>query len=343
MTLAIAEPYNRSSYEGEVGESCGECWELDTLADTRIVMVHDLCPIEGNPLCAGGHFHFDLSGEAAKVLDAQGLFEGQTRRVPCPVDGNVHIQILDRNEWGYVRFQFVNHRIPIRNADYRADNDTVWRPVQRSGGAWHVLDDNKTFASGSPGGVFRITSAQGEILECPRVLPYAQSKGTVFDLGAQLTDQHPSSGGTCVFEPPRVVFDDDYGGIDKVRWTMNPWGGASDSKVTEGCFQGACIRVDNLGQWEGFHIYYRQAFPPSIFSKLTMRVRSTLENSEITVAPSYQGDRCQETSVNVETDWSDVSIEIASVCAEQPLIDAVTVSNQGKPTVILLDDVMFEK
>jgi hypothetical protein len=68
-----------------------------------------------------------------------------------------------------------------------------------------------------------------------------------------------------------------------------------------------------------------------------------LENSEITVAPSYQGDRCQETSVNVETDWSDVSIEIASVCAEQPLIDAVTVSNQGKPTVILLDDVMFEK
>jgi hypothetical protein len=250
LTLAIAEPYNGSSYEGESGESCGECWEIDTLADTRVVMVHDLCPIEGNPLCASGHFHFDLSTEAGSVLEAGGLDEAQARRVPCPVDGNIHIQINDRNEWGYLRLQFVNHRIPIRKAEYRADNGSLWRPVQRSGGAWHVLDDNETFASGAPGGVFRITSAQGEVLECPSVLPYDRQKGSTFDLGAQLTDQQPASGGACLFEPPRVIYDDAYGGIDQVRWTMNPWGGASDSEVTDGCYKGSHLLPPGLPRFD---------------------------------------------------------------------------------------------
>lgn len=343
LTLAIAEPYNGSSYEGESGESCGECWEIDTLADTRVVMVHDLCPIEGNPLCAGGHFHFDLSTEAGSVLDAGGLDEAQARRVPCPVDGNIHIQINDRNEWGYLRLQFVNQRIPIRKAEYRADNGTSWRPVQRSGGAWHVLDDNETFAASGPGGVFRITSAQGEVLECPAVLPYDRQKGSTFDLGAQLTDQHPASGGACVFEPPRVIYDDAYGGIDEVRWTMNPWGGATDSEVTDGCYHGSCIRLDNLGQWEGFHIYYRKAFPASTFSTLSLRVRSLSGNGEITVAPSHDGERCAEKTVAVGPAWSDVSIDVTSACSAVPAINAMTVSNLSDPMVLLLDDVSFAK
>jgi hypothetical protein len=341
LTLAIAEPYNGSSYEGESGESCGECWEIDTLGATHVVMVHDLCPIQGNPLCAGGHFHFDLSTEAGMALDAGGLDEGQARRVPCPVQGNVHVQINDRNEWGYLRLQFVNHRIPIRSAEYRAADGATWQSVQRSGGAWHVLDDNQTFASGGPGGVFRLTSAQGEVLECPNSLGYDVLSGTTFDLGAQLTDQKPSTGGACVFEPPRTVYGDGYGGIDEVRWMMNPWGSARASEVTEGCFAGSCIRVDDLGQYNGFHIYYRQAFPSDTFSTLSLRLRALSGGGEIVVAPSADGERCTETRTTVGSEWTDVVVEVPSACTALPSINAVTVDNPSGPMVLLLDDIRF--
>ena len=341
LTLAIAEPYNGSSYQGEPGEACGECWEIDTLADTRVVMVHDLCPIEGNPLCAGAHFHFDLSTESGDVLHAGGLDEGQARRVPCPVDGNVHIQINDRNEWGYLRLAFLNHRIPIRTADYRAANGTEWKPVQRSGGAWHVLDDNDTFASGGPGGVFRLTSAQGEVLECPNTLTYDIVDGSTFDLGAQLSDQDPSAGGACDFEPPREVYVNGYGGIDQVRWMMNPWGDATDSEVSDGCFEGSCIRVDQLGQYNGFHVYYRQAFPTSTFATLTLRLRALSGGGEVVVAPSLEGERCTESRTVVGTEWTQVSIDIAASCGGLSELNAVTVDNPGQSMVLLVDDVVF--
>ncbi|MCC6524963.1 MAG: hypothetical protein IT373_20065 [Polyangiaceae bacterium] len=255
LTLAVAEPYDGSSYGGEPGEACGECWEIDTITDTRIVMVHDLCPIQGNPLCAGGHFHFDLSTEAAQALHGGGLDEGQARRVPCPVTGNVHVQVNDRNEWGYLRLAFLNHRIPIRSAEYRAVGDAVWRSVTRSGGAFHVLDDGVTFAASGPGGVFRLTSAQGEVLELPNALDYGVATGSTFDLGAQLTDQAPG-GGSCVFVPPAEVYGDGFGGIDEVRWAVNPWGEALGSETTEGCDggTGSCLRIDSLGQYSGFHL-----------------------------------------------------------------------------------------
>ena len=31
VTGAIAEPWNGSSYDGDPGEACGECWEIDTI------------------------------------------------------------------------------------------------------------------------------------------------------------------------------------------------------------------------------------------------------------------------------------------------------------------------
>src|SRR3990172_3848067 len=108
LTTAISEPWNGSSYGGAPGEACGECWEVATLGVTRTVMVDNLCPIEGNPVCAGDHFHMDLSHEAATALQMNGLEEGQARRVPCPVSGNIFLEILDRNQSGYLRFAVVN-------------------------------------------------------------------------------------------------------------------------------------------------------------------------------------------------------------------------------------------
>ena len=41
LTAAIAEPFNGGSYGGDPGESCGECWEVDTLGGTEVVMIQD--------------------------------------------------------------------------------------------------------------------------------------------------------------------------------------------------------------------------------------------------------------------------------------------------------------
>lgn len=84
MTVAVAEPYVGSSYGGEPGEACGECWEISTTFATRVVMVHDICPIEGNPICAGSHFHFDVSSEVAEAIDGEGG-SGRPRCEGCPV------------------------------------------------------------------------------------------------------------------------------------------------------------------------------------------------------------------------------------------------------------------
>jgi hypothetical protein len=340
LTLAIAEPWNGSSYGGEPGESCGECWEISTISATQVVMVHDLCPIEGNPLCAGGHFHFDLASEAGDVLHGGGLDEAQARRVPCPVNGNVHVQINDRNEWGYLRLQLVNHRIPIRTAEYRSATGAEYRPVTRSGGAWHVLDDGETFAAAGPGGVFRLTSAQGEVVEAANVLGYDAAIGTVFDLGVQLTDQDPPAGGACEFVPP-PVYVDGYGGIPDVRWAINPWGEARAAETTEGCHAGSCIRVSPLPQWSGLHLYYRQAFPTSTFTALSLWLRSPSGAGEVSLAPSHDGARCTETRVPVGPEWSEVTVLLADVCAAAPELNGVTMDNPGDTMVLMLDDVRF--
>jgi len=343
MTFAIAEPWNGGSYGGVAGEACGECWELDTISGTQVVMVHDLCPIEGNPLCAGGFFHFDLASEAAAALGSQGLDEGSARRVACPVTGNAYLEILDRNDW-YLRFQVVNQRVPVRQVDYRAATGGAWRPVTRSGGAWDIpTGSNDVLGPGAPGGVFRITSAQGQILEMPNALGYGVAKGSTFDLGAQLSDLAPGTGPACVFTPPAAVYVDGYGGIDQVRWQMDAWGNASASETTSGCASGSCIRVQ-LAPWDGFHIYYRQAFATSTFSTLSLKVKAASGSGTVSVSAGLDGATCSQTSVTPGKDWSAVDIDLASTCAGVASIDQVTVqATSGSGMALLLDDVRFGK
>ena len=342
MTLAVSEPYNGSSYGGDPGEACGECWEIDTINGTRIVMVHDLCPIEGNPLCAGGHFHFDLASEAAAALGGGALDEGSTRRVPCPVSGNVFAQINDRNEWGYVRLQFVNQRIPIRTAEFRAADGADWFPLERSGGAWHVAESGEMFAEDGPGGVFRLTSAQGEVVEGANVLDYETGIGAVFDLGVQLTDRDPPEGEACEFVPPADVYVDAWGGIPEVLWAPNPWDGTAIAEVESGCRSGSCLRIDPLPQWSGFHLYYRQAFPTSTFATLSLWARAAAGAGTIDVAPNGDDGQCTVTSVAVGTDWTQITIDVASTCAGYGTLNTVTIQNTGDAFELLLDDVRWE-
>ncbi len=343
LTLAIAEPYNGSSYGGEPGEACGECWEIDTLGGTHTVMVHDLCPIEGNPLCAGGHFHFDLSEESAAALDAGGLDEGQARRVPCPVDGNIRLQLLDRNEWGYLRFSILNHRFPVRTVEYRRADAEQYVAAQRSGGAWNVLDDNETFSAQGPGGIFRLTAANGTVIEGEAELGYDVPMGEFFDLGMQFPAPEEQSGQACEFVPPGDVYEDGWGGIDQVRWQPNPWGDASITESDSDCSSGSCVRVDNLAQWSGFHLYYRQAFPVSTFKTLRLKVRALEGTGEVSVSASLEGERCSETKVSVSTEYRDVEIDVTSTCSNLQEINEVTADNPGQTLTLLLDEIRFEQ
>lgn len=345
LTFAIAEPWNGGSYGGEPGEACGECWELSNSWATQIVMMHDLCPIQGNPLCAGEILHFDLSTEAAAANQSGGLEAAFARRVPCPVTGNIHAQVNDWNEWGYQRAAFVNHRIPIRYASVRASPDGSWIPFERSGGAWQVLDG--PVPADGDGVVYRFESAQGQVVEGTSVLPFGNVQpggdSLVHDTGGQLHDQQPPQG-VCEYVPAGQVYRDEWGGIPEVRWMPNPWGDTSVSETADGCHDGSasCIRVTNMGSWSGLHIYTWQPFPTDSFTTLTVWARTTESTMDLAVAPSHDGERCGEQQVLVTTEWTEITFDLATACPAAPQLGSVTFSNGGSAVPLLLDDILFE-
>jgi hypothetical protein len=338
LTLAIAEPYDGSSYGGDPGEACGECWEITSLTQTVIAMVHDLCPIQGNPLCTGSHFDFDLSLETGTALGLDGLDEGRARRVACPVTGNAYMTILGRDQWGSVRFQVINQRFPVRAIEYHAVGSSTYYAAQRSAGAWAVDNDHRDmFNESSTGGSFRITSARGEVVEMPNVLTYDFAIGSYFDFGAQFTGDLPAVGGQCEFVPPQDVYLDGYGGIEDAAWVMNPWASASPSEVTTGC----CIRVTGMEPASGFHIFYRQNFAPSTFKTLHFQVRAEAGSGTVDALLTSDTAACARTSVPVSEAWSEATIDIASTCAGIDLIRNVTF-NGATPLTLLFDNIRFE-
>jgi len=344
LTAAIAEPFNNGD-GGEPGEACGECWEVDTIAGTRTVMITDLCPNDGNPLCQGAHFHLDVSEEASAALNAGFLDEGQARRVPCPVDGNLHVLINDENV-SYLRLQFVNHRVPIRSASIRstaAGSPEV--ALRRSGGAWEAVDDTP-LDRGGDGVTFTITSAQGQTVESTVVVPTHPPRGSTFDLGVQLDDLDPPTGGSCEFVPPGEIFDDGFGGIEDVRWQIDPWGEAEMGffgPVTDGCFDDdQCLRIETLGQYSGLHLYYRQAFPTETFSRVVLQARASAPG-RIVVVPSHEGARCAQQMFDVGPDYAEISIDVAAACGGLPMLNALTIDNPGDTIALTLDDVRYER
>lgn len=342
MTTAIAEPWNGGSYEGDSGEACGECWEVHSHNGSQIVMVHDLCPIEGNPLCAGGHFHFDLSSETQAAIGGGGLDAGNARRVPCPVQGNIHIQVSNWNEWGYVRLQFVNHRIAVRSAEVKFASDGGWYPLERSGGAWQLLEGPTPEAGDTIS--FRLASAQGETLEGATAIPFYDPTETVFDTGVQFTDSEPEPSEPCAFVPPMNVYYDGWGGIDEVRWMPNPWGDEAVEESSEECYLGSasCVRVGGMDQWSGMHIYHRQSFETAAFATLELQARALSGSSgSLSLTASHDGNACAEQTIDFSDAWTAVSFDVQTACAGVERISTITFQNLSDELDFALDDIHF--
>ncbi len=345
MTVAIAEPYNGSSYGGDPGEACGECWEVDTLVGTQVVMVHDLCPIEGNTLCAGGHFHFDVSLETAQVLGGGGwLGEAALRRVPCPVTGNIHARVSDRNQWGYLKIAFFNHRFPIRTVEYRDVGGEEWVPLERCLARWCTAETTTTFAEGGPGAVFRLTSASGETVTGTEALTYAMADESVLDTGAQFAEV-ALAGAACEFVPPGDVYDEGWGGIDGVRWEANAWGNASLSEITEDCANASasCFLISNLQGGDGVNVTYRNSFPTTTFSRLSLQLRARTGSGEVQVVPRSEAARCSApTVVQVDTEWALIEIDVATSCPEYTELEGLAIRSPADTLDLVVDEIRYE-
>lgn len=343
MTVAIAEPYNGSSYQGDPGEACGECWELDTMASTQLVMVHDLCPVQGNPVCAGSHFHFDLSSETAAAVHGGGsLGEAALRRVPCPVTGAIQARISDRNPYGYLKIAFFNHRFPIRTAEYRPVGSDAWLPMARCLARWCVDGDKSTFAESGPGAVFRLTSAKGELAEGAAVLSYATGADSVFDTGAQFAPEAPPAG-VCEFKPPGDVYDEGWGGIEGVRWEINPWGNSTAAEIKDGCAESSasCVLLGNFAGG-GAHITYRTYFPTATFAHLTLQLRTQSGSGAVEVAPRSEAGRCDPTTVEVDSQWKSVDIDVAARCTMYNELQGLTISKSSASMDLVVDEIFFK-
>jgi hypothetical protein len=207
MYIAMAEPFYGSSYHGSPGESCGECWELTTGKTTTIVIVADLCPIEGNPPCADpNQLHFDLVTNAATTVGGGTMDMAVARPVACPMSGNIGIEVTDRS-WSYFQAAFFGYRVPLRLVEFQPVGGATWKAMTRRWGAvWDNMDNqDEAFSSTSAGAgsngvgvTLRLTSAQGQVLTSQVVLSNANSaKGAALDLGAQFDNLLPVSGGAC--------------------------------------------------------------------------------------------------------------------------------------------------
>lgn len=190
FTAAIAEPFYGSSFAGQAAEACGECWEVTTPTQTEIVMVDNLCPIQGNPLCSEpDQFHLDLSTEAADRLEGGRNDYGEARPVPCPISNNVHIRIRQR-DYSYFQIIIANYRIPVRTVEIRPGNGSAWLEANRVYGSVFAVSDN-FFVTPQSGAAIRLTSAAGETLESP-IRFGSEQPGDIRDLGIQFSAPSPA-------------------------------------------------------------------------------------------------------------------------------------------------------
>ena len=127
----------------------------------------------------------------------------------------------------------------------------------------------------------------------------------------------------------------------KVKWTALEWDGTDVSESAQGCHAGdACLRA-TIAQWSGFHLYLRQAFPADTFATLRLWVRGETSGTQLTLSPSFEGERCTEEAVELTGDWQEVTFDLETACAGFDLLTSVTVQNTTERATILLDEIEY--
>ena len=349
LTTAIAEPWWGGSLGGDPAEACGECWEITTADATRTVVVTDLCPIQGNPICAGDFFHFDVAHTAAVPLGYEpwGVVEASVRRVPCPVEGNIFAIVRDTNPW-YMRLTLADVRVAIHAVDYQGAGPGVsatnpWTPMQRDGGAWAANASNDTLARGGTGIVLRVSTAQGQTVESSALIATSSAALTAVDLGVQVDDLDPPSGPACSWRPPDPYVDA-LGGINDVSWQQSGWGGGTvDLAQATGCYSGQCIGVSGLGGWGGIQFYYNQAFPFSGLTRLTLQASAPVAVPLELKLSGEQGAECTAVDFTASSSFAAAQVDLATACAAVPAIRTVQIQlMQADTGDFVLDNIVFE-
>jgi len=347
LTAAMAEPWWGGSSGGDPAEACGECWEITTASATRTVVITDLCPIAGNPVCAGDFFHFDVARAAATELGylTAGIVEADVRRVPCPVDGNIFAIVRDANPY-FLRVTFGDARIGIHAVDYRGAGAGVaatnpWTAMHRDSGAWAVTGSGGELARGGTGVVLRLTSSQGQVVESTAIVSTTSAPLTAVDLGVQVDDLAPPTGPACTWRVPDPYVDG-LGGIERVRWSEGGWGGGTtDVAATADCRAGTCISVAGLDGWGGLQLLYHEQFAWAGLTRLSLWARAP---SEVPLQLKVIGDAdCTPVDFMAGPAYSQVTVDLATACAGVSRVQTVQLqlmrATAGSFTV---DDVVFE-
>jgi hypothetical protein len=347
MTAAMAQSWWGGSYvgpnQGLTGDTCGECWEITTYFSTRIVMVDDWCPANGNPLCATNQFHIDLAETSATALGSNGLDAATARPVPCPVAGNLFAVITDYNQWGYTQFPIADARIPVRTVEFKPVGSSQWTAMRRNAGTFDNTGAQAAFATGAQGATLRITSAQGEVVESNVVLAPPFTVGQYFDLGVQFQDiQNRGAGGSCTFHVPGDVYIDGWGSYASVPWKTWTYGGFAFDEVTTGCYNNSasCLHAQMTAS-NGVQIVWEPAFATSTFSTLTLQIRTTTGSGDVNVGIYGSNGRCTESVVNANTNWKQVTIDVAASCKGVNNMYGVVMGSAGANLDVLVDDIRF--
>ena len=349
FTAAMAEPWYGGSLGGDPAEACGECWEITTADATQTVVITDLCPIAGNPICAGDFFHFDVAHTAAGPLGYEpwGVVEAAVRRVPCPVDGNIFAIVRDSNPW-FMRLTLADVRVAIHAVDYRGAGSGVsttnpWTPMHRDGGAWAVTSSGEMLARGGTGIVLRISTAQGQVVESTAEITPGAGALTSVDLGVQVDDMAAPTGAACAWRAPDPYVDG-LGGIEHVRWQQGGWGGGTiDVARASGCRAGSCIGVTGLDGWGGVQLYYNQPFALAGLSRLALQASAPSDVPLELKLLGEGGAECAAVDFTAGASFARTELDLTAACAGVSAVRTVQVQlMRATSGDFVLDDIVFE-
>ncbi|EFA74732.1 expansin-like protein [Heterostelium album PN500] len=162
---------------------CGQCYDLFINNKTLTVIVTDQCPDPG--WCDSHHTHFDLYKPAFELLQDPNILGTMSnitfKKVPCPIQGNIHVYLKPGYSQYYQSILIFNHTIGIESVDILKENTTQYTPMRRT------FDNHwEPVVWGNPGNSYklRINSVLGESVVAIIDQPCSDK---LYDSGAQFS------------------------------------------------------------------------------------------------------------------------------------------------------------